>query len=833
MMKKSNKTYTYRCGKKIELEKSPDQMVVRILPDALDDKAIITSEQVSSASCRVTLAAKNLEAAMQRSREIAPTHHAYYEVESGQELLTSDRVLVTFYEALTDQQLDEFIGRYALLIKEKYNSVDYLFQLTDHTGMNPVKLVVLLTEEEDLVENAELDLNQRMNISNVAIPSDPEYQKQWHLHTHFNDSDFDSRSSSLCEDAWHLLGNYGDSSVVVAVSDDGCKLDHIDFDSATKFAEWGYLRGEQLISSSDIGAQRNEMYKTGANHGTSCCGVIGGEVDARLTVGAAPNCQLLPIQWESSGTSLFISASKLLTVLNFIADKADVMSNSWGSPRSNIWPLQVTSRIHELATIGGQRGKGIVFLWAAGNDNSLINHIADQQVPYSTGWRRRNDGSWVWIGVKTSTEFENNLVGIPAMMHIAALSSTAKRSHYSNYGPGISLCAPSSNSHTYSRIRTKGLGIRTTTGNFGGVTPSFGGTSSATPLVAGISALVISANPELTAVEVVEILKRTASQDLNFDTYPRTPPANFDTDTSWDVSPVAPFDSGDFFDNGDDEGLWSPWFGHGCVDAEAAVSEALNRLPVSGNKVFSDSSTPDRSIPDNNIRGIKDSITCSDNFILSTLTVSVNISHTYIADLLVTLIAPSGTSVALHNRAGGSANDIHRAYTSSDVPALHNFNGESVNGKWTLRVQDLATADRGRLQNWSLELSGREEASVFVEETPGLIIPDNNPDGIRRVLPVSTSGLLDDITIDLDITHTYISDLIVELRAPDHTSIILHNHTGGSADNIIKSYSLLNTGALQALRNIPVEGDWVLKVSDQAGADQGKLNRWALKIAIR
>lgn len=50
MMNESNKTYTYRCGQKIELEKSPDQMVVRILPDDLDDKAIIKSEQVSSAS---------------------------------------------------------------------------------------------------------------------------------------------------------------------------------------------------------------------------------------------------------------------------------------------------------------------------------------------------------------------------------------------------------------------------------------------------------------------------------------------------------------------------------------------------------------------------------------------------------------------------------------------------------------------------------------------------------------------------------------------------------------------------------------------------------------
>ena len=41
----------------------------------------------------------------------------------------------------------------------------------------------------------------------------------------------------------------------------------------------------------------------------------------------------------------------------------------------------------------------------------------------------------------------------------AALASTAQRSHYSNYGPSISLCAPTSNSHTYARVSVKGLGI--------------------------------------------------------------------------------------------------------------------------------------------------------------------------------------------------------------------------------------------------------------------------------------------------------------------------------------------------------------------------------------
>ena len=291
-----------------------------------------------------------------------------------------------------------------------------------------------------------------------------------------------------------MLDHLGSADVVVGVTDDGCKLSHQDFDSVGKFANWGYFRGERLINSTDIDAQPSQMYKTGANHGTSCAGVIAGEADAVLTVGAAPGCRLLPIQWESDGPFLLISDSKLLTALNFVADKVDVLSNSWGSAPTALWSVQVVNRITELAKTGGRRNRGIVFLWAAGNENCPIQHSATVDVPYSNGWRP--DGSRVWVGVKKSRQFRNNLVGIPGLMHVAALASNARRSHYSNYGTGIMICAPTNNVHDYRRLTVGGLGVTTTTGDSGGTTNSFGGTSSATPLLAGVAALTISANPE-------------------------------------------------------------------------------------------------------------------------------------------------------------------------------------------------------------------------------------------------------------------------------------------------------------------------------------------------
>ncbi|MGA6925092.1 MAG: S8 family serine peptidase [Desulfosarcina sp.] len=589
-MNPSEKTYTYRSGQRVALIKSRDQMVVRAMPNRLDDAEILDRRQVSAGSTLVTTTEPQLEAVMRRVRALAPTHHAYFEADTGAAFLITDRVFVVFKRPPSPREVDAFAGRYGLIKKAVYTKRDYLFQLTNHTGMNPVKLVVRLTETDPLVEAAEHDLNQRVKTDAFVIPQDPQYGRQWHLHTRLIDPDYDIRACSHCEDAWRLLDHFGSRDVVVAVSDDGCKLTHRDFDSPGKFADWGYFRGERLITSGDIDADAADMYRTGSNHGTSCAGVIAGEIDAVLTVGAASGCRLLPIQWESDGPSLFISDSKLMTALDFIADKADVMSNSWSGIPVFVLALPVVNRIAELARTGGRRGKGIVFLWAAGNDNCPISAATTVDVPYTHGWRVHEGGSAEWVGVDTARRFDRNLVGIPGVMNIAALASTAKRSHYSNYGPGIALCAPSSNGHAYFRMTVAGLGITTATGSPEAVTHEFGGTSSATPLVAGIAALVISANPGLSALEVISILQQTAAKDLNLEGYARTPAANFDPEPRWDVSPVAPFDTGDFVDVDHGDGTWSPWFGHGRVDAEAAVAEALRRIDRPAEAHFQDSS---------------------------------------------------------------------------------------------------------------------------------------------------------------------------------------------------------------------------------------------------
>jgi len=833
-MAKKEKLYTYRNGEKVYLDKKPDEYVARALPEKLKEMGIADeAQQVSSASAKVKVSAGRLDEEMSKLRKNLTTHHAYTIEGEETSFLITDRIVVTFRQPVGHEYLSSFMAKYALMLKRKYSDREFLFQLTNDTGMNPVKLVVLITEtEKETVELCEHDLNHVIKPTNVNIPVDPNYMQQWHLHQRLTDAEFDTRSSSNCEAAWNLLNHFGSSDVVIGVTDDGCKLDHPDFDSPGKFASWGYMSGLNLMHRDAIGAVPSGMYQSGSNHGTSCCGVIGAEVDAVLTVGAAPGCKLLPIKWESSGASLYISDDKLFTVLDFMADKVDVISNSWGSSPHGNYASFVVNKIRQLAITGGRRGKGIVFLWAAGNENCPINYSGNQDIPYTQGYSQRADGSWYWSGVNTSKRFSHNLGGVPGVMFVAALASNAQRSHYSNYGTDIAITAPSSNVHEYFRLSVQGLGITTTTGNSPLVENDFGGTSSATPLVAGIAGLVISANPNLTAFEVISVLKRTASKDLNMSGYPRTPPASYDPNTSWDISPVAPFNSGAFTDQGFADGTWSPWFGFGRVDAHDAVAEALS---LTGGGAQSETtivkeSTPGLPIPDNDPAGVVDGIAVTETGLLNSIKVEVDVTHTYIGDLIISLISPANTQVDLHRRNGGSQDDLKTTFDLQNTPTLSALNGEQIKGVWRLVISDNARIDKGTLNVWKLHLGVPAQTMIEKTDSPALRIPDNDPVGVERIISVAENGTVNEIELDVDITHTYIGDLIVNLASPGGTIINLHKKTGGTTDNLIKTYSIGNTPKLLDLKGEMVNGNWKLNVSDNLSRDTGKLNQWTIRI---
>jgi len=222
--------YTYRRGKKVYLKKEHDQLVVRETPETMERMDFRGRlQQVSPQSTRLSVKSEDLDAIMGEVRKESVAHHAYKQESNGAEFLITDRIMVTFKEKVSNDVLTAFMAKYALILLTKYSTREFLLRLTDQTGMNPFKLVVLINETENsLIESCEHDLNQRMTISDLIIPVDPKYSRQWHLHKRFVDTAFDPRSSSNCEDAWNLLNHFGDNQVVIAVTDDGCKLDHAD-----------------------------------------------------------------------------------------------------------------------------------------------------------------------------------------------------------------------------------------------------------------------------------------------------------------------------------------------------------------------------------------------------------------------------------------------------------------------------------------------------------------------------------------------------------------------------------------------------------------------------
>jgi subtilisin-like proprotein convertase family protein len=109
-------------------------------------------------------------------------------------------------------------------------------------------------------------------------------------------------------------------------------------------------------------------------------------------------------------------------------------------------------------------------------------------------------------------------------------------------------------------------------------------------------------------------------------------------------------------------------------------------------------------IPDYNETGITRSMTFKAPGLVKSVEISVDITHTYIGDLKVTLVSPKGTSVILHNKFGAGQDDLKKTYSASLTPDLEKLAGEPIEGKWTLKVADLGKIDIGKLNRWSIKI---------------------------------------------------------------------------------------------------------------------------------
>jgi hypothetical protein len=267
-------------------------------------------------------------------------------------------------------------------------------------------------------------------------------------------------------EAWAITR--GNPGIKVAVIDEGTDVAHED------------LAANLLLGYDAIDNDNNQQPNLRDGHGTACAGIVAAVADnGRGVAGVAPNCKVIPVRiavgapgggWATTDT---IIARGIRTAVN---RGADVLSNSWGGgPASS-----VIQSAFIYARTSGRGGKGCFVPCASGNDDRL-GVIYPAKYPQC-------------FAVGASNEFDQRK---------SRTSADGENWWGSNYGPELQVVAPGV--HIYTADMMGGGGYNTT-GNY---ISNFNGTSSATPHTAGVGALVLSVDPNLTVQECEEIIRRS------------------------------------------------------------------------------------------------------------------------------------------------------------------------------------------------------------------------------------------------------------------------------------------------------------------------------------
>jgi subtilisin-like proprotein convertase family protein len=108
------------------------------------------------------------------------------------------------------------------------------------------------------------------------------------------------------------------------------------------------------------------------------------------------------------------------------------------------------------------------------------------------------------------------------------------------------------------------------------------------------------------------------------------------------------------------------------------------------------------SIPDHAPQGIKSAIAIVESRTIKDIQITVNITHDFLGDVEIYLIAPNNQRVLLQNRTLGRRTNLQTTYTMRSRPSLKQLLSLSAKGSWQLWLIDYAPEDVGKLNNWSL-----------------------------------------------------------------------------------------------------------------------------------
>ncbi|HHH47339.1 MAG TPA: hypothetical protein ENK51_00405 [Gammaproteobacteria bacterium] len=472
--------------------------------------------------------------------------------------------------------------------------------------------------------------------------SDPLVTEQWYL----SGSDLDGNMVHINLNQHYYKGR----GVLVATVDNGIDVFHEDLRANIGEGSYSYLPEEYGFSQK-------------ADHGTATAVIIAAiEGNGKGIKGIAPQVRIIGFNALRLAT-----VSNLADALVREKERVWISNNSWGDINSWGEPLALKSLIRDALIDGvtdGRSGRGIAYVFAAGNGDGVINDLPIDNVNYSG--------------------LVNNRYTIP----ICAVDEYGKKAAYSEKGATLIVCAPS-------KGRVEGVGITTTdvTGEDGynptlfpddfenrGYTGNFGGTSAAAPMVSGVVALMLEANSRLSWRDVRIILARSARR-------------NDSSDSDW-------------VRNGAGYPV-NHKYGFGLVDADRAVQLAKEWAGVGDEKILEYQQDVGEPIPDGENDGVQNEILVDEDLHIEFVEVFFDASdHPNLGDLDIVLTSPEGTESVLaeqHNEMFGVFQ-----YNNWRFGTMRHL-GERSRGKWQLKVVDKAAGGSGTFINWRIKVYGTRE----------------------------------------------------------------------------------------------------------------------------
>lgn len=643
-----------RSGRSIRRSVGP---VASPLADALDDGSVVASYPEAGVEVfrvpvgRGRRSLEDRKTMLRASPDVRFAGGVLVDPLTREPVLYTENLFVKFVDAADGDACREVLRAAGLAIKEEvsYATNAFFVQAVEGTGRKVFDIAQALLKRDD-VEYCHPELIRPR--ARKAV-----FAQQWHLKkTSVNGVAVDAHAG--VEDAHQTTRGEG---VTVAIIDDGVDVAHGEFAGVGKLVapRDATLQSDDPRPKDPFGPGPDD----GENHGTACAGVATANGSEGAS-GVAPAARLMPIRLASG-----LGSQREAAAFTWAADHgADVISCSWGPEDGRWWnladpkhrqqtPLPASTRLAiDYATTNGRGGKGCVVLFAAGNGNESVD----------------NDG----------------YASYEKVIAVAACNDTGKRSVYSDFGKAVWCCFPSSDfghvPFNHPDPLTTGIWTTDRVGNdgyntgsngdgdaAGHFTHSFGGTSSACPGAAGVAALVLSVNPGLKWNEVKDVLRRACDR----------------------IDPQG---------GAYDAGGHSEKYGYGRLNARTAVALARPqpRNEVTVSRRF------DGPIPD--LQTVSFALEVAEDAPVVAVTVGVDLRHSFIGDLIITLEAPAATGVApvvLHKRAGGSRNSLKKVYDSTTTPGLARFAGKACKGTWTLRIRDAAAQDAGVLASFSLRLA--------------------------------------------------------------------------------------------------------------------------------